>query len=139
MTALAPVPVRLFYVDDSGSPETGWVVYSWIECAITEWRLGLRAWLHLRKQMFADHKIPPAYELHAAHFIGGRGDPSTDPAWNRRKRNRALAMQQALTAIGTTEALGVGTVCRVTPERGRAYHQQREAVYEALVGAPRRA
>jgi hypothetical protein len=130
---LAPVPVRLFYVDDSGSPENGWIVYSWIECTIVDWRLGLRAWLDLRKQMFADHKIPPAYELHAAHFIGGRGDPSTDPAWNRRKRNRAIAIQQALTAIGTAEALRVGTAYRLSASRGRAYNQEREALYEALV------
>src|SRR6266511_1569969 len=105
MTPIAPLPVRLFYVDDSGSPATGWIVYSWIECTIADWRLGLRAWLDLRKQMFVDHKIPPAYELHAARFIGGRGDPSTDPVWNRRKRNRAIAFFRARRATAFDAAL----------------------------------
>jgi hypothetical protein len=132
MTPIAALPVRLFYVDDSGSPDTGWIVYSWIECTIADWRLGLRAWLDLRKQMYADHKIPPSYELHAAHFVGGHGNPSTDPSWNLRKRNRATAMQQALAAIGAAEALRVGTVHR-TGDRGRAYGRQRGQVYEALV------
>ncbi len=126
-------PVRLFYVDDSGAPDTGWIVYSWIECTITDWRIGLRAWLDLRKQMFADHKIPPAYELHAAHLIGGRGEPSIDPGWNLRKLNRTRAMQQALAAIGATQAVGLGTVYRVTAARGGDYAKQRAEVYDALV------
>jgi hypothetical protein len=45
------LPVRLFYVDDSGAPNTGWVVYSWIECAVADWRHGLRWWLDLRKRL----------------------------------------------------------------------------------------
>jgi hypothetical protein len=133
VTATGPVPVRLFYVDDSGAPDTGWIVYSWIECAITDWKVGLRAWLDLRKRMFADHRIPPSYELHAAHLIGGRGEPSTDPAWNRRKRNRSLAMREALATIGDTPVLGVGSTYRLTSARGSDYGRERGEVYAALV------
>jgi Protein of unknown function (DUF3800) len=127
------LPVRLFYVDDSGAVETGWIVYSWIECAVADWRHGLRWWLDLRKKLFSEHRIPPAYELHAAHFIGGRGDPSTDAAWNRHKSNRALVVRQALAAIGTAPHLRVGTSYRRTLARGSAYHWERLAVYDALV------
>lgn len=133
MTPAATPPVRLFYVDDSGSPDNGWIVYSWIECSIADWRVGLRAWLELRRQLFADHRIPPSYELHAAHFVGGRGLPSTDAAWNGRKLNRAAVMRQALKVIGDTEVLGTGAVYRVTEARGRGYGQERGDVYETLV------
>jgi hypothetical protein len=121
-------PLRLFYVDDSGSPATGHIVYTWIGCTPDAWRSGLRAWLDLRRQMFADHRIPPSYELHAAQLIGGHGAPSADPAWNASRRNRAIAMQQALRAIGTTECLEVGTVHRHTASRGRAYASERAEV-----------
>jgi Protein of unknown function (DUF3800) len=84
--------------------------------------------------MYAEHRIPPSYELHAAHFIGGHGSPSTDPAWNKSKLNRVVAMQQALTVIGATECLSVGTVFRETDARRSQYAIERSDVYEALVG-----
>jgi hypothetical protein len=73
-------PVRLCYVDDSGAEDTGIVVFSWIECGISNWRLGLRGWLDLRKDLYARHGIPPAYELHATKFIRGVGNRQRTPA-----------------------------------------------------------
>jgi len=130
---MTATPVRLFYVDDSGAEDTGIVVYSWIECAIDDWRLGLRGWLDLRKDLYARYAIPPAYELHATRFIRGTGNPSTNPAWNRRKQDRSQVMRHALATIGGTSELSIGTVYRRTTARGAAYQAQREQVYQALV------
>ena len=130
---MTTAPVRLFYVDDSGAEGTGFVVYSWIECAIDDWRPGLRAWLDLRKELYARHAIPPAYELHATRFARGVGNPSTDPAWNRHKQYRAEVMGEALAAIGRAPVLGLGTAYRRTDARGVGYQAQREQAYEALV------
>jgi hypothetical protein len=130
----AGIPVRLFYVDDSGAPDTGWILYSWIECAIGDWRIGLRSWIDLRRQMFADYRIPPAYELHTTKFLGGRGNPSTDPAWNVSKEARLVVLRKALDAIADPAGiLRVGTVCRDTPARGKAYARERVDVYSRLV------
>ena len=126
-------PVRLFYADDSGAEDTGIVVFSWIECGIGDWRVGLRGWLDLRKDLYARHGIPPAYELHATKFVRGVGNPSTNAGWNRRKQNRSQVMREALTSIGGSSELGIGTAYRRTAARGVAYQAQREQVYDALV------
>lgn len=132
-TSVNGVPVRMFYIDDSGDPNSGWIVYSWIEVAILDWRHGLRAWLDLRKSMFTRHKIPPSYELHATKFLNGRGTPSTDPTFNMSKADRAAVVTEALQIIGATSQLRVGTFYRQTPTRGKAYYQERGHVYAELV------
>ena len=78
--------VRLFYVDDSGAEETGYAVFAWIESTFPNWTRGLRAWLDLRKSLYAQYQIPPSAELHATKFISGRGNPSQDPGVNMSKR-----------------------------------------------------
>ncbi|MEO3861612.1 DUF3800 domain-containing protein [Acrocarpospora sp. B8E8] len=130
---MTTAPVRLFYIDDSGAESTGFIVYSWIECAIEDWRLILRGWLDLRKELYAQYGIPPAYELHATKFIRGIGNPSTNLGWNRRKQNRSIVMREALAAIGSTPALKTGTAYRRTSMRGGAYQVERDQVYEVLV------
>lgn len=113
-TAASPPAVRLYYVDDSGAHDTGFVVYSWIELTIQGWRSGLRSWLDLRKRLYADYKIPPAAELHATKLVGGRGEPSTDPKVNASKKDRRQVVRLALEVIGSTPARNVGTVYRTT-------------------------
>lgn len=130
---MTTTPIRLFYVDDSGAEDTGFVVYSWIECGVGDWRHGLRSWLDLRKDLYARHGIPPAYELHATKFIRGVGNPSTSAGWNRRKQNRSQVMRDALSTISSTSELGIGTAYRRTTARGAAYHAQRGQVYDVLV------
>lgn len=125
--------VRFFYVDDSGASETGWIVFSWIECAIADWRVGLRGWLDLRKDLYAEFAIPPSYELHSTKFLGGRGNPSTDPMHNASKETRRQAMALALAAIGGTPELRVGTVYRRTTARRKAFHKESVQVYDRLV------
>jgi hypothetical protein len=131
-TAMTPASVRLFYVDDSGAEDTGFAVYAWVECAIGDWRAGLSNWLDLRRDIYAAHGIPPAYELHATKFIRGTGNPSTNPAWNRRKHHRSQVVQRALATLGGTPELKVGAAYRRTAARGTAYQAQREQLYGAL-------
>jgi hypothetical protein len=127
------VPLRLFYVDDSGSVVTGFAVYSWIECRAGDWRTGLGEWLSLRRDLYSRYRIPPAYELHATAFLNGRGNPSTDQEWNRSKQARWEAAEQMLAVIGQCPQLTVGTVYRRTDARGHAYQGQRTQLYERLV------
>jgi hypothetical protein len=108
-------------------------VYSWIECAADEWRTGLRTWLDLRRELYVRHQIPPAYELHATRFVNGRGNPSTDPAWNASRPARWALAEELLAAIGSCEALRVGTVYRHAVARGSAYHFQRQDLYQRLI------
>ncbi|MDQ1743127.1 MAG: hypothetical protein QOE23_1466 [Pseudonocardiales bacterium] len=126
-------PMRMFYIDDSGAEDTGYVVYSWIETSPQLWRVGLRHWLDLRRDLYARYKIPPATELHATKFAAGRQHPSTDPAFNASKTLRRDVMQQALGVIGASDALRVGTVYRKTTARRKAYHQERQSLYADLI------
>jgi hypothetical protein len=43
--------VRLFYLDDSGTVDTGWIIYAWVECAAGAWNAGLRTWLDFRRNL----------------------------------------------------------------------------------------
>lgn len=137
MTAPASLPagggVRLFYVDDSGAEDTGFAVYGWVECTFPDWRGGLRAWLDLRKSLYAQYQIPPSAELHATKFIAGRGHPSQNPGVNMSKVKRQAVAEQALAAICACSALQVGVVYRQTPARRKAYAVERDDTYAALV------
>ena len=117
---------RMFFIDDSGSETSGWIVYSWIECTP-------RGWIDLRKAFFARFAIPTSFEIHSAPFAGGQGNPSTHEAWNRQKRNRGEVMMMALNQIGSDPELRVGTVYRRTTETRKGYAAQRADVYEKLV------
>jgi uncharacterized protein DUF3800 len=125
--------LRVFYVDDSGAEETGYIVYSWIECTPPGWNEGLRVWLDLRKELYADFQIPPSAELHATKFIAGRGHPSTNPGVNMSKQAREEVARRALETIGACPHLRVGTVYRQTSTRRRAYGAERDVVYAAFV------
>ena len=127
------MPVRLFYMDDSGTVKTGWIVYSWVEFAITDWNQVQADWLNLRRDLYAQYRIPPSVELHTARFVGGRGNPSTDPAWNRHKRHRSEVLLRVLTALADSPHLRVGTVYRATTATGPAYAKERADVYERLI------
>jgi len=87
----------MFYVDDSGSVNTGYVVYSWLETTSNKWAEGLRGLLDLRKKMYAQHKIPVSFELHATKFAGGHQSPSTNAALN----NSALLRRAVMDGDGS--------------------------------------
>lgn len=128
-----PGTTRMFYIDDSGSEQSGWIVYSWVECTISTWRTGLRIWLDLRKQLFTQFAIPASYEIHSTHFANGQGNPSANAAWNRHKSNRGQVMTMALEQIGRCPDLAIGTVYRHTTATRRAYFAEKANVYEKLV------
>lgn len=128
----APV-VRLFYVDDSGAEDTGWIVYAWVECTAAGWRAGLRDWLTLRQTLYREHQIPADHELHATKFVGGRGHPCLDPAWNQKKDLRRVVAEQALATIANSRHLAVGAVYRrLAGRRGWKHANVAAELYAAL-------
>ena len=133
MSARTSIRFRLFYVDDSGSPQSGIVVYSWLECDAGAWRDGLQSWLDLRQQLHAHHTIARDYPIHAAPFAAGRGNPSTDPTWNRNREQRRQVLRTMLARLAATDGVHVGTVYRRTTARRDAYAAQRADVYRRLV------
>lgn len=67
---------KMIYIDDSGRPQSGLVVYGWIEFSQSEWRAVMRAWLDFRKDLWRKYRIPVDKELHTTEFANGRGDLS---------------------------------------------------------------
>jgi hypothetical protein len=53
---------RLIYIDDSGHPASGLVVYGWIEFSPDRWASVLKTWLETRKRLWretmGDSKTP---------------------------------------------------------------------------------
>lgn len=78
--------MRLIYCDDSGNADLA--VYSFVEVATDNWNQALEIWLDARKSIRDTFSIPVRWELHAVDFLAGRGNPSTDPMWNRNRSNR---------------------------------------------------
>lgn len=126
-------PVRFFYIDDSGSVDTGLIVYAWIELTADEWRAGLRTWLDLRKDLYRNHSVPPSEELHATKFVNGRDRISLDPAVNRSKSRLRQIMTEALQVIRIAPELRLGIVYRKTKASGAAYAKERNDVYQELL------
>lgn len=124
---------RFFYVDDSGSPNDGYILYSWIEVTPGCWQAGLRHWLDLRKSLYATYSVPPSTELHATKLIGGRDNPAIAGNLNDSKALRRDLVEEALEAIGQNSYIKIGSVYRLTTARGRAYYDERADVYGELV------
>lgn len=124
---------RLFYVDDSGAPDTGYIVYSWIEVTPACWAPGLRYWLDLRKALYADFQVGADEELHATALYGGRGMPSTSSLVNASKKQRHELLERAIETIGANADIQLGTVYRHTAARGKSYTAERAALYDELI------
>jgi hypothetical protein len=130
---MTDTPLRLFYVDDSGAEVTGFATYSWIEFRLESWKPGLRQVLDWRKALMSAHQIPPLYELHATKFANGRGNPSLDPAWNRKKSNRSIVVDDFVEFLAGCPWAGVGTVYSQTTLRRTQFAKERARVYGELV------
>lgn len=138
MVGVAATLDRLIYVDDSGHPQSGMVVYGWIECAPDRWAGVLKAWLDTRKKLWREYSIPVTQELHATEYVNGRGRISTSipdrfvrasvPYW--KDFGRAVAVE-CLDTLRSTEGLTVGAVWRKGDPRDLA--RTRQETYAALV------
>ena len=78
--------MRLLYCDDSGNPNL--TLYAFVEVEAKHWSGALNSWLSARKVLRDEYSIPVRRELHAVDFLSGRGNPSTDPLWNRNRSHR---------------------------------------------------
>lgn len=134
-----PSPLnRLVYVDDSGHPQSGLVVYGWIEFAPDRWSSVLSRWLENRKSLWREHRVPVTQELHTTEYVNGRGRISTKipdrhlhdgvEYWKDFGRDVAV---RCLETMRYTEGLALGAVYR----RGAAadISQTRQQAYAALV------
>jgi hypothetical protein len=60
---------HMFYTDDSGDLDVGWIVYGWLELAAADWDAVLKCWLTFRKKLVADYGVPTSQELHTTAFV----------------------------------------------------------------------
>lgn len=129
---------RLIYVDDSGHPQSGLVVYGWVEFAPHHWASVLRTWLDMRKRLWRESGIPVTQELHTTDYANGRGRISQRfPDRHRhggveywKDFGREIATE-CLETLRSTEGLTIGSVYRRdAPEK---LAQTRHDTYAALV------
>ena len=69
----------MYYADDSGELESGWIVCGWIELDVEHWDAVLAYWLSFRRALVSDYAVPVSKELHATEIVNGRRHLSTDP------------------------------------------------------------
>lgn len=110
---------RLIYIDDSGHPASGLVVYGWVEFAPDRWASVLKAWLDMRKRLWREFSIAVTRELHTTEYVNGRGRISKAVPerhvhngveyWKDFGREVAV---ECLQTLRTTEGLSVGAVWR---------------------------
>ncbi|MCY0933412.1 hypothetical protein [Streptomyces sp. H34-S4] len=94
-------------MDDSGIPQDGLALYSWIGVADEAAAAVEQRWLDFRAELQLEFGVPVDYELHAHLFIGGRGRPG---GLNPTKLARRRAAQKALDTITSLPGVSVGSV-----------------------------
>ncbi|WP_194919405.1 DUF3800 domain-containing protein [Catenulispora rubra] len=124
---------RWYYVDDSGSPQSGWIVYGFVQVAAEDWSAALDHWLQVRDYLLTAYGIDAYTELHAYRFINGRGNPSKDPEWNRCKALRHQVAVEVLQAVARMPGVRVGAVARHTDARRDAYAREQLDVYRCFL------
>lgn len=129
---------RLIYIDDSGHPASGIVVYGWIEFAPDRWASILKSWLDMRKRLWREFSIAVTQELHTTQYVNGRGRISKSVPqrhiyegveyWKDFGREVAV---ECLHTLRSTEGLSVGSVWRRGDPKDIATN--RRQAYAALV------
>lgn len=69
----------MIYVDDSGHPQNGTVVYGWLSFSPAKWSDVLGSWMTTRKKLAQVYGVPVTQELHMTDYVLGRGRISTRP------------------------------------------------------------
>lgn len=137
---MAPRPLsRLVYVDDSGDPRTGLVVYGWVEFAPDAWHEVLGAWLDHRRYLWTHYGVPVQEELHMTSYALGRGRISKRFPERLRSSSGAemwkdLGGEVALKCLETMSSIGglkVGAVFRQATHA--TFAQARADLYARLV------
>jgi hypothetical protein len=128
----ATAPFTIFYVDDSGSNETGYMVYSWLELSPENWGPVLRPWLDFRKTVVRDFQIPITTEIHATYYMGGRSRPSTNDQVNRSKASLIAVVQRSLETLSQCPELRIGTVWRKVAT-GKGFGAKKDAFYSDFI------
>lgn len=128
----------MIYIDDSGHPHTGLVVYGWIEFPPFKWPDVLRSWLLIRKALWREYGIPITKELHATDYVNGRGRISKQipsryvergqELWKDLGRDVAL---RCLDALRCAQGARVGAVWRWGDPKDLG--RTRSEAYESLV------
>lgn len=129
---------RLIYIDDSGHPASGLVVYGWVEFAPDRWASVLKSWLDMRKRLWREFSIAVTEELHTTQYVNGRGRISKGVPerythngvqfWKDFGRDVAV---ECLQTLRSTEGLSVGSVWRRGAQEDIA--RTRREAYAALV------
>ena len=129
----------MIYIDDSGHPQSGLVVYGWIEFRPDHWSSVLRCWLDTRKFLWREFRVAIQKELHTTDYVNGRGRlTKTVPDrhlhqgveyWKDFGREVALG---CLETLRCTEGMTVGSVYRRGPACSLA--DTRRALYGDLIG-----
>lgn len=129
---------RMIYVDDSGHPQSGLVVYGWIEFSPDHWAGVLKSWLDTRKKLWREYGVLITTELHTTNYVNGRGRISrrTPDRFVRdghelwKDFGRAVAVE-CLDTLRSTEGLAVGAVFRRgEPEN---FAETKLLAYQALI------
>lgn len=124
---------KILYVDDSGSEKHGLAVLGWIEVNLEDWSLLLSQILSWRESLAEVHGIPKQYELHAVNFVNGRGNPSTDESWNRKKILRKQIADDLFSRMRNWSMSDVGRAVSQTSARRHAYAQVSEELYSTFI------
>jgi hypothetical protein len=91
----------IIYIDESY--DTTRYVYSALIVPAFEWNTVFSEVLSWRQSLWADHKIPTDYELHATKLVGGQGEPLA----RRDKDYRAQIFSSAFSMIERNERLKI--------------------------------
>lgn len=130
---ISPRPARFIYVDDSGAEQTGFATYSWVTVAFDHWRQALGDVLSWRAPLTRTYGIPKKYELHATQFANGRGNPSLDDTWNRRKANRSAVLDETFERFATWDWMTIGTIYSNSESHRESFKKKRHRVYSHLI------
>jgi uncharacterized protein DUF3800 len=124
----APTRFRFHYLDDSGSPDTGYATFTWLALGPEHWDTARALWTAFRTDLETRYRIPAAARLHATDLLTGRRNASLDSDVDLRSVGRRI-VREGLEVIAGMPGLSVGTVYR----RGVHPGQTKHGLYRALL------